>query len=413
MPKVSDQGAQNNPSGEAAGGFLASATSIFESGTKEIRDARQAVNDALGLGGGLPGPDGKRKEGDDVYRSSRLAHKTFGLDNEYFNDTTPYLGFQYFVRVNYNGELSEFVKQYFGDTNYSKTQQLVKSVTMPSIGVESEIFNEYNRKRISQTKLKFDPVDIVFHDVINGSTLKLWQMYYQYYFADGREKSASTRDAPVNPLEIKIEDFGYDIAFNGNDGDIRYLYKSIEIFQIHAGEFTKVTLYNPRIVDFKHANLAYSSNELVEISYTFDYEWAEYEFINTAEDDTSTDIENEEDIFEYLKQGYPLDYAEWTVDPNKKVAKGKKYPPGLLGDILEAKDTVQAGIDTVNEAKAFARDIAGKAQSISALGNQLQKDLLGVDEPPFPIPDVRPFTAAIDNIPTNFQDFRRVRKGGG
>lgn len=404
MPKQSEIiGNQNNPTGEEAGGFLAGTREVFESATSGIEGAGDAVDEFLGLG------PGERK---DILRSSQLTHRTFGLDHKE-TITTPYLGFQYFIRVNYNGALEDFVKSYFSDQPFFSTNTFVKSVTLPSIGIDSEVFNEYNRKRISQTKLEFEPVDITFHDIVNGSTLKLWQMYYQYYFADGRYKDKSVTNAPVNPVDFERRKFGYDIGTEqGRVNDIRYLYKSIEIFQISHGNFNKVTLYNPRIVDFKHDTMDYSSNETVEVSYTFDYEWAEYEFIEKNSENQKQDIEQvEPEIAEYLANSNFLEYKEF--DPNYTNKKEEGYPDGILGDIEEIVDTVQTGIETVEAAKGFARNIAGKVQSVSALGNQIQKEVLGVDEPPFPLPDVRGFTSKIDNIPTNYPDVRRVRKGGG
>lgn len=402
MPKQSDiLGSQNNPTGDQTGGFLAGAREVFNSTTGGIRDAQDSLNEALGLG------SGRNSEGKPILRSSALASRTFEQQGDWNRTLNPLLGFQYFVRINYNGVLKDFVDSYFSDGGYEQNFPLVKSVTMPSIGVESEIFNEYNRKRISQTKLKFDPVDIVFHDVVNGNTLKLWQMYYQYYFADGRYKSAASRDASVNPETFNPADFGYTLDVVE---DVRYLYKSIEIFQLAGGYFNKVTLYNPRIVDFKHDTMDYSKNDLVEISYTLDYEWAEYDFRVRNREGQLQEIENEDDIFNYLGLSNVVEYQEF--DPGYTNTKEEGYPDGFLGDVAEIVDTVQAGIETIDAAKGFARNVAGKVQSVSALGNQIQKEILGVDEPPFPLPDVRGFTSQIDNIPTNYPDVRRVRKGG-
>jgi hypothetical protein len=408
MPKQRDiLGSQNNPIGDFTGGFLASATETFNSVTGVINGDSDSLDDLLGFGEGSESP---------IYRSSQLAHRTFGLNGSDSLTNTPYLGFQYYVRINYNGALKQFIDTFFAKDASQGHSGFVKSVTMPSIGVESEILNEYNRKRISQSKLKFDPVDIVFHDIINGNTLKIWQMYYQYYFADGRyTKSEQTRNAPINPEKINFEDFGYDIA---QVGDLRYLYKSIEIFQLSGGgfqkgggQYNKVTLHNPRIVDFKHDTMAYSSNDLVELSYTFDYEYAEYEFILKNSNSQKQRTANEADIYAFLKGGNPLDFAEWYTTPD--AVGNEPYPEDIAGNIAQVVDTVQAGIDTIDAAKGFARNVAGRVQSISAFGNQIQKDMFGVDEPPFPLPDVRRFTSKIDSIPTNFPDLRRVRKGGG
>ena len=45
--------------------------------------------------------------------------------------------------------------------NYSV---LVKTIKLPSFSIDSTILNQYNRKRLVQTKLKYDPVTVVLHD---------------------------------------------------------------------------------------------------------------------------------------------------------------------------------------------------------------------------------------------------------
>ena len=45
--------------------------------------------------------------------------------------------------------------------------------------------NQYNRKRINQTKIQYDPVDITFHDDSGNVISSLWYRYYTYYYLDG------------------------------------------------------------------------------------------------------------------------------------------------------------------------------------------------------------------------------------
>ena len=67
------------------------------------------------------------------------------------------------------------------DTNFGI---LVKDVRLPSYNMNTVQLNQYNRKRIVQTKIKYDPVDITFHDD-NGDTVNgLWEAYYTYYYND-------------------------------------------------------------------------------------------------------------------------------------------------------------------------------------------------------------------------------------
>jgi hypothetical protein len=58
----------------------------------------------------------------------------------------------------------------------------VKSVKLPSYTFDTHTMNQYNRKRIVQTKIKYDPIDITFHDD-NGNLIRnMWYNYYTYYY---------------------------------------------------------------------------------------------------------------------------------------------------------------------------------------------------------------------------------------
>jgi len=122
-------------------------------------------------------------------RDSHLAAYNFTQASRTLYRNNPVLPWEYYININLNnvGSASSFISQYFTTPEYTQLQPLVKSVDMPSFKIESTTLNQYNRKRISQTKIMFEPVRMVFHDVADGKTLKFWEMYYNYYFGDGVE----------------------------------------------------------------------------------------------------------------------------------------------------------------------------------------------------------------------------------
>ena len=61
----------------------------------------------------------------------------------------------------------------------------VKDVKLPSYGFNTLQLNQYNRKRIVQTKIKYDPVSITFHDDNANNITRMWNAYYTYYYKDG------------------------------------------------------------------------------------------------------------------------------------------------------------------------------------------------------------------------------------
>ena len=225
---------------------------------------------------------------------------------------------------------------------------------MPSMKIQTEVLNQYNRKRISQTRVGFEPIKMVFHDVADGKTLKFWEMYYRYYFMDGTEPGANDpkktelggrpysiemlrnltpslnpsianlpssvksiiqgRSTPGSDLSTNtsgsksliqniIKDtldnhnFGFNLPTVGN---IRNLIQSIDIFQVHGGRFNQVTLVNPRISAFTHDVLNYATNDkTLELTFTFEYEYAYYTVQNMKLGGTESNNNSSLDSFSH------------------------------------------------------------------------------------------------------------------
>ena len=175
--------------------------------------------------------------------------------------------------------------------------------------IETATLNQYNKKRISQTKINYNPISITFHDSVEGRTLRLWEMYYEYYFRDGlapeklqvgQSKPTSFLDAFVGaftgdngatakrvPEELNPDDtitdrfndnYGYNLARVGNN---KYLIESIEIYQVHGGKWSRTDIIRPRVAAFTHDTLDYEDGQgLVEMKLDFDYEGVIYANVN-------------------------------------------------------------------------------------------------------------------------------------
>ena len=270
------------------------------------------------------------------------AIHNFGQKNQSLFINQPRVPFEFYVGINLNnvGTAKSFISQHFNSQELDQIAPLVKSIDMPSMKIETTPLNQYNRKRINQSKIMFDPIKIVFHDVADGKTLKFWEMYYRYYFGDGNEpgvnsakqksssdgiyateqktttpistgttgggqsssayaavdprrvdlQNSTSTDSPTNTIGTKstteniIADtlnsqlFGYNLPTVQN---VRNLIQSIDIYQVHGGKFNQVTLVNPRISAFTHDNLNYaSSDRSLELTFTIEYEYAYYNIKN-------------------------------------------------------------------------------------------------------------------------------------
>lgn len=271
-------------------------------------------------------------------KSSRHATYNFNQDSNALYRNQPRFPFEYYIGINLNnvGSASSFISSFFNNPQWTQLAPLVKTVDMPSFKIETTPLNQYNRKRISQTKIGFEPVKVVFHDVADGKTLKFWDMYYRYYFGDGSEpgmneakstqqkngtysveqflqnikpavnpnianlpasikelfqsNAPSQANSPTNTLgekkaltnlvtdQLDNHKFGFNLPTVQN---IRSLIQSIDIYQVHGGRFNQVTLVNPRISAFTHDTLNYAAGDkTLELTFTFEYEYAYYTIQN-------------------------------------------------------------------------------------------------------------------------------------
>jgi hypothetical protein len=267
-------------------------------------------------------------------KTSRHATYNFNLEAPSLYRNFPRLPFEYYINISLNnvGTAASYIQSYFNAAQWQQIAPIVKTVEMPSFKIQTDTINEYNRKRISQTKIINEPVKVVFHDVCDGKTLKFWEMYYRYYFLDGNEPGKNeAAQNPPNNKKYSVEQFLQNItpAFNPNlaslpssivnafqpasptsadlpyntvgtkennnnilantlnnwqfgfnlpqVSNIRNLIQAIEIYQVHAGRFNQVVLVNPRISAFTHDVLNYAgADKTLELTFTFEYEYAYY-----------------------------------------------------------------------------------------------------------------------------------------
>lgn len=223
-------------------------------------------------------------------RDSRHAAENFGYNKAYLGHGAPRHKFQFFVSFKFNNQadVKAHVETFLNRDDQFFITTMVKNVTMPNMNIETDVLHQYNKKKISQTRIKYDPITIAFHDTVEGKTLRLWEMYYEYYFRDGvaPEKLDPADNRKRNASEFEntpwssnfLDNAGYHIQRVGNE---KYLIDSISIYQVHGGKFSRVELVRPRISQFQHDTLDYSAgSELVEMRMTFEPEAVIYANVN-------------------------------------------------------------------------------------------------------------------------------------
>jgi hypothetical protein len=235
--------------------------------------------------------------GSDYLRDYTHASKTF-RPNAYQN--APKFKFLFHVYFEINPQVFSTDNRNFG--------LAVKTVKLPSYSFDTVQLNQYNRKRIVQTKIKYDPIDISFHDDNGNSIRSMWKIYYNYYYADGRNPQvvfAGKRGSAVaagpggsggtgatvngafynnrNQYEPSItgdESWGYigDTNVPSDAGGRKVpFFKNITVFGFNQHNFVAYTIINPIITRFGHDTYDYAQGTgTMEHQMTLDYETVVY-----------------------------------------------------------------------------------------------------------------------------------------
>ena len=197
------------------------------------------------------------------------AARLFVADNY---KLAPKYSFLYYVKFDQDERISRN-----SNSSIIETGKLVQSVSLPKFSVDNKILNSYNRPNNIQTKLKYDPVNITFHDDSNNTVLDFWRDYYDYHYRDGDYKGSS--DSTTSNYQQKhkynfnnsapLNSWGYSLRNKSND--THYL-KNIRIYSLNRGTFTEYILVNPIITSFQHGQHTAGENSPMTHTMTVNYE---------------------------------------------------------------------------------------------------------------------------------------------
>lgn len=236
----------------------------------------EQLQNALGAFTGTPGaPSGA------YLRDFRHAAKTFVSDSYALAPKYKFLFHTYF-------ELNVDI-----GVDFNNLGILVKDVRLPSYRFNTHTMNQYNRKRVVQTKINYEPVDITFHDDNSNVINKLWYAYYTYYYKDAAKIGAN----PVNnSAQPKADDVtGRNMYSDKQEGDTDWgfigepssdasgtktklpFFKAINIYGFNQHNFTQYRLINPIILSFNHDTYDYDQgNGVMTNRMQIDYETVQY-----------------------------------------------------------------------------------------------------------------------------------------
>lgn len=194
---------------------------------------------------------------------------------------TPKVKFLYHVTFNINSNASAVIPQ-LREKHMNELNMLVKSVQLPAYNIQTDVKHQYNRKKVVQKRIDYQPVNIVFHDDNFGVTTAMWEAYYRYYYRDGNYASVKPAGAPESGASI--EPYGRATQYN-NLRQYKYgldnmssvpFFDSITITQMARKNYTSFTLINPIISQWQHDTMDNSVSDPVSNTMTVDYETVHY-----------------------------------------------------------------------------------------------------------------------------------------
>jgi hypothetical protein len=162
----------------------------------------------------------------------------------------------------------------------SETFTRVSSASAASYSVDTQVMNQYNKKRVVQTRLNYDPITVAFYDTFDSQWHTLMRDYLSHYFNDGNgiEHRANLEGtSTVDPY------FETDLGFTPNTA--RYFLPSIKIIQNgYRNQYRETKLINPTITTMQGDTLDYSDSNPVMYTVTFQPESIQVKEVQSTED---------------------------------------------------------------------------------------------------------------------------------
>jgi hypothetical protein len=215
------------------------------------------------------------------------ASKTF-TTNGY--ELSPRYKFLFHVFFNINtGQIPQLQAAY-GSDEIATIGLMVKSIDLPSYTMQVDTLNQYNRKRLVQTRIDYQPISCVFNDDQGDLIRNMWYNYYAYYYKDANQQYEqvpnqngtlgtisnqqtkypyNNRDTYANDRTVNDWGFIGESYSDGTAGGTATssftgkppFFRDIKIYSLSQKKFASYVLINPMISMWKHDQFDYSASD--------------------------------------------------------------------------------------------------------------------------------------------------------
>ena len=233
------------------------------------------------------------------------ASKTFRTNGYEYAPRNKFLFHCYF---NINTSMIPTLAAIYNSTEKATIGLMVKTIQLPKFKLETEVLNQYNRKRVIQKKINYQPVQTTFHDDGGDLIRNMWYNYYSYYYKDPNQAygtpaqngtigsiqtlpgfSYNARDIYANDRVVNDWGFVGESYDQGNAGSNGVgsggdqtsgkppFFRDITIYGMDQHKWASYTLINPLISSWDHDTYNYSEGAgIMQNTMTIEYETVKY-----------------------------------------------------------------------------------------------------------------------------------------
>ena len=281
------------------------------------------------------------------------ASKTFGVSGGSYN-LVPRTKFLFYVYFNLNTNIPAVANLVSGGKS-NTIGLMVKTAQLPSYELAVAEMNQYNRKRLIQTKINYNPAQIVFNDDHSDLIRNMWYQYYQYYYSDPIYKYGDTPAQSGTLGEISGVPSGFSYGANdiyspsrviqhwglsgqgysnpslqslstalltGPASGVEPFFRDITIYGMDQKSYAQYTMINPLIASWQHDTYDYGqSNGIVTHTMSIKYENVKYYSGDIGGDQPSDPVTGFADPAHYDTTTSPIASPGSTGIPNPAGSK--------------------------------------------------------------------------------------------
>ena len=240
----------------------------------------------------------------------------------------------------------------------------IKTIDKPKFNIKTETLHQYNKKRVIQTQIDYQPMTITFHDDVSDHVIQFWKDYYEYYYGDARKINSNQwrEDVVVKNFdEADGTGWGYVGQFAGGNANNKNFLERIELYQFYGRQYTLISFVHPKISVFDHdANDYADGREGQGIRITFDYEGVIYNLAKQEVTEERAETFNFSN--EYFDIGAGTPGADIRTDGAKEELEDRTSG---VADQRITNPTPESGTDRfrrqINTAAAIEQNAGGSA----------------------------------------------------